>query len=813
MDHLARVFDGKTQSVKEHIQGVENRATAWALPEFKASASLVAFLHDMGKYEDDWQSYLLESVEGKNPKIIPHAPMGARAIDHLLNISESSPEYRELARDILTYVIRAHHGLFDALSFDGQHSLDPNLSVKQQYLEKTQAYCYFRKDFDWSVIEKQWEQSVSEIEKFIQKICTRKSQFMISPSFALGALVRYLLSLLIDGDWSDAASLTSPEESKWNLLKQDFHFENLHNNLNNYLVGFDTTSDINKMRHLISNEAEGAASRPSGIYRLNVPTGGGKTLSVMRYALSHTQLENKERIIYVAPFKSILDQTAMQYRSSLLSEFDDEKAQLQILEHHGDVVRVESGENNQIAEMLLSNWDAPIIVTTLVQVLNTLLSSNKASIRRMHTLSNSVLIFDEFQAVPIKSLTLLNSWINVLSEFFHTTIILCTATQPPLENVFRDKISNKGIVPLNYAQNPDLVSDYSGYPAFERTKIIDRCTNKGYSPAEAEDLIIGEIDEVQTMLVILNTRSAARIMYLRLAEKLQNVKIQLLNNNMVPAHRKQIIRSLKERLESAKSSSEKLLVISTSLIEAGVDISFQKVIRSIAGLDSIVQAAGRCNRNGELGMGSVLIFNPMSDWENVEKMPELVISQNSLRPILNDFRQNPAKYGGRLTSNIAVDLYFQAYYEAIAGKTHYPIQIGATQTSLYELLDNNEQLFLRYQKKANWRRHLINQSFRTAGDHFEPIESGDISILVPWDKGQQLVINLGSEPDLNELKKILNRAQQYMLNIFRYQFDHLKERGAVFSIMNNSIWILREEFYSIEQGLLMEGRVGDTKIF
>ena len=811
MDHLARIFEGKSQSVSEHIQGVVKRATKWVLPEFEASASLVAFLHDMGKYQDDWQIYLLESAEGRNPKKIPHAPMGARAIDHLLNTTDSIPDYGALARDILTYVIRAHHGLFDVLSFDGQHSLDRNLSENQDDLEKIPAFYYFCKDFDWSFIEKQWKQSVSEVERFIVKICDEKSRFTVSPPFALGALVRYLLSLLIDGDWTDAASMTSPEENKWNLIKQDFHFEHLHQNLNNFLAGLDHSSDINHLRNLISDEAEAAADRPGGIYQLNVPTGGGKTLSVMRYALRHAQIHNKERIIYVAPFKSILDQTAIEYRNNLLS--DHENAQLQILEHHGDVIRLESGENHQIAEMLLSNWDVPIIVTTLVQMLNTLLSSNKASIRRMHTLSNAIIILDEFQAVPITSLTLLNSWINVLADFFQATIILCTATQPPLQNVIRDKISFRGIVPLNYAQDPDLVSDYSGYPAFERTHIKDRCTNKGYSPDEAVNMIMQEMNEVQSMLVILNTRSSSRMMYLRLLEILNGVEIQLLSNNMVPAHRKQIIRGLKKKLEYTRSGSKKLLVISTSLIEAGVDLSFEKVIRSLAGLDSIVQAAGRCNRNGELGKGSVLIFNPMSDWENINKMPELIISQNSLRAILHDFRQNPAKYGGTLTSNVAVEQYFQSYYESTAGKTHYPIQVATTQTSLYELLDNNEQLFSRYRKKAKWRPHLINQSFRTAGDNYEPIESGDISILVPWDKGEQLVIDLGREPGLPELRIILNKAQQYTLNIFKYQFDQLKEKGAIFSIMNDSIWILRGEFYTSDQGLLMEGREADTKIF
>ena len=820
MDRLARISDQKTQTIKNHIEGVERRSREWALHEYSSSASLAAFLHDMGKYQDEWQTYLHEAASQKNPKIIPHAPLGAMAIDYLVGKKTISikSERVNVARDILTYVIRSHHGMFDALTLDGNHSLDKNLkegnlSFDVLHNQGFKDYCL---DFDWTFIENRWEQTVIELSGLIDKVMTYKENPAISPSFALGAVIRYLLSLLIDADWSDAASMNSLDEMKWKEIKKKVDFGFLHSNLVDYIDSLKVESPIGNLRQTISEESENAASRTSGIYRMNVPTGGGKTFAVMRFALSHAVKYKKERIIYVAPFKSIVDQTATEYRKSLLGDLKDKAEQYAILEHHGDVLRLDIGDEQQIWDLLLSNWDAPIIITTLVQLLNTMISSNKASIRRLHQLSNSIIILDEFQAVPIKSMSLLNSWLNILSEFFNTTVILCTATQPPLEEVIYDKKSFKGLAPIQYALNPELVDDYSSDLAFDRTRIINKCTSKGYSIVEAEELIQREISEVQSMLIILNTRSSAEKLFLKLKVSLPQTDLQLLSNNMVPAHRKTIIRGLRDRLKSANESgphpnrANKLVVISTSLIEAGVDLSFQRVIRSLAGLDSIIQAAGRCNRNGELGQGMVLVFNPMAEWENIGKMTEIVIAQDCIRPILNNFEKNPSKYGGNLMSKVAIEHYFRSYYGAIAGKTHFPIRTGGINTSIYELLDNNKQAVLKYQKKPEVFQHLINQSFRTAGDLYEPIESGDIKIIVDWEGGKSIVLDLGSTSDRSAIKAILHEAQQYSLGVFRYQFDILKEKGAIISVMEDKVWVLREEFYSKEQGLMMTGKISET---
>lgn len=255
------------------------------------------------------------------------------------------------------------------------------------------------------------------------------------PNYYIGFLIRMLLSTLIDSDWSDAASFIHEDEKKWDKILKEFRWEYMINNLETKISQFEQNTKLNKLRLEISNECMKSSERERGIYKLNVPTGGGKTLSVMRFALKHAEKYSMNRIIYAAPYKSILEQNADEYKKSLLGKARSLNDRL-ILEHHGDVLKSDDSsdtDNNKITEYLINSWDAPVILTTTVQLLLTLFSSNKASIRRTHKLYNSVIIIDEFQSIPIKSISLFNLAINALSEFFNATVVLCTATQPPYE--------------------------------------------------------------------------------------------------------------------------------------------------------------------------------------------------------------------------------------------------------------------------------------------------------------------------------------------------------------------------------------------
>lgn len=814
MDQYARIQSGKTQTIKEHLEGVERRVEGWAPKSLRSTSRLIARLHDLGKYHPDWQEYLKESSAGNNPKTVPHAPLGAYAVYRLINecgkVQDSMTT--QFVSDVLVYVILAHHGVFDALSPDGHQALTAHLSrynANGQWL-LNESFDLFSEDFNWIDLKILFEETYEELTAFLQQITSESAKEHFSPFFSTGALVRILLSLLIDADWSDASAEISGE-AQWNRFKEQVNYETYYENLMSRLATFSERTDLSDLRKLISDESEKASSFPTGIYRLNVPTGGGKTLSVMRFALQHAMLQGKRRIIYTAPYNTILDQTGIELRKSLLGGESD-TSDWEILEHHGDVLRnAPANGPDDIHELLLSNWDSPIILTTVVQLLNTLITSSKRSIRRSHRLTNSIIILDEFQKIPIKSMAMFHYWLNILSAYFGATIILCTATQPPFEEMIKNPHTHKALPPVKY-QNPcDLVPDFSGKKAFQRTTIHDKCRNRGYSLDEAAVFIREAMIEVRSMLVILNTRGAARDLY-EVMNRDYDLEVVLLSNNMIPAHRKNVIESIKKRLEDTKSEREhpkKILVISTALIEAGVDISFDRVIRSLTGLDSIVQAAGRCNRHGGMSNGDVLIINPMDTWENTSKLEEVSIAQKVMGPLLRNYEENPDAYGYSLMSSKAVSDYFLAYYQQLAGLTQYPVKVGFDSLSIFEMLDTNQT----YRKRARSNRSVINQSFRTAGDLYEPIESATIGVLVPWGEGKDLINQLGSEKKIENLGMMLRKVQQYSVEIYSYQLELLKERGGVFATMDSQIWVLQENFYTEETGLNLLGIVNQSHMF
>src|SRR5690606_4496420 len=293
------------------------------------------------------------------------------------------------------------------------------------------------------------------------------------------------------------------------------------------------------------------------------------------------------RIIYVVPYTTIIEQNAKEVRDIL-------KANDYLLEHHSNVIDDElnddefidykSYQKNKKIKLAKDNWDVPIIFTTMVQFLDTFYKGKGRNIRRLHNLTNSVIIFDEVQSVPVNCISLFNETLNFLKDFGNSTILLCTATQPALQYVQK-----------NISIDDELIDDLTIVTKdFKRTNIINFLKDEGWTTEDLTEFVQEQIQHVNSVLVILNTKSVVRKLY----HELQNsdVRVVHLSTSMCAAHRKAIISEMRDMLKR----KEKLLCISTQLIEAGVDVSFECVIRSLAGLDSIAQAAGRCNRHGEV---------------------------------------------------------------------------------------------------------------------------------------------------------------------------------------------------------------------
>ena len=665
--------------------------------DFTATAKLIAILHDKGKFNDNWQKYLEDSLV-KRVDPVPHSPYGSYYLSELVEnlIKKTNDLPKLIMKEIISFVILSHHGLFDALTPQGFHQFERRQKdfLKKYGFNYRESILNLHEDYPEELIHQLVIESYAETSNFYKKM----QQFIrekgdskgFDPTFCLGTLMRMLLSVLIDSDWSDAAAFFTDEESYWNDIVKDFSWESLVESLNEKLLTFKSKQEIDFLRRKISEECFESAKRKGGIYKLHVPTGGGKTLAVMRFALEHAKEWNKDRVIYTAPYKSIVDQNAQEYRNALLKLFDVEEGELIILEHHGDVIRTdqddsytcknsEKSELDSVYNYLTSSWHSPVILTTMVQLLNTMFSSNKQSIRRFNSLSNAVLIIDEYQAIPNQCISLFNMMINILTKFFSATVVLCSATQPPFDTEIKHTRTKRVVVPVYYAENANLVNDYSQHPVFRRTQLVD-LINKEFGPDDLSEFILDRTQDSQSVLIILNTKHAVQTLFNKLINKNKSdLEVIALSNSMIPVHRKFVLNKIKDYLSALRQRNrkDKLIVISTSLIEAGVDLSFSEVMRSLNGMDIVVQAAGRANRHKECDkLAKVWLIKLSGDWENVSPMEDMVIAQESCIPMVNDFKKNPERYDNDLMSKASLDFYYKEYYREIANKTFHEIEIG-----------------------------------------------------------------------------------------------------------------------------------------
>ena len=429
-------------------------------------------LHDLGKYTLAFQDYLDRSIRGENVTRgeVIHALQGAKfAAETIKNT---------IVADIIGNVVATHHGgLFDNI-IDGERTLNVKTDKSEEVLHYEEAVKAFRPNIN-----------CTDLQAEILNICRISQAKRLNPSFMLHLMTKVLYSCLVDADRCDAAGV-KPDETPSNWSRW------IHQ-LDKYLVeGFTNTGTLENVRKRISEQCQQAGKeRQPGIYTLSVPTGGGKTLSSLRFALEHAKEHGMKRIIYVIPYLSILDQTAKKMR-----EIFTDDGEL-ILEHHSNIELQRDGDDDdEQYHLLTSRWDSPIILTTMVQFLETIYSNKASKLRKFHNMSEAVLIFDEVQALPIKCVHLFNEAVNFLSVFGKSTILLCTATQPHLHKTER---------PVLLSDKPDIVSiTQEELKAFERVNIKDE-TWAAMDHEQIATLVKKQIDQGKSTLVILNTKSDA----------------------------------------------------------------------------------------------------------------------------------------------------------------------------------------------------------------------------------------------------------------------------------------------------------------
>lgn len=799
----------RIQDAKTHLQHVADFAYQnCPIQELKVLAYLAGIMHDAGKLGEENQKdfeKILESGDQVHKNGLDHSTAGGRLIQELVNVP--------IVTEMISTAIYFHHGVSDCID------LETGVSVQKQRREKEIPYSLIEKRFkqtmDWESLEEQCPEILKSLKSIYDRIdnfsknCKWKQMHCGDSHFFLGMYLRVLLSLLIDGDWTDTSSFFEDVPLKKRISVEEVQdvWETCIENFESYMsetvrLNPENGSLLNDCRQEISDLCRQAADTEKSLYRLTVPTGAGKTLSSLRFALYHAKREQKQHIIYVAPFNSILEQNAEEIRKAV-------KNAGIVLEHHCNVVCEK--ENEERYKSLTETWDSPIIVTTAVQLLNTLFSSGRGYIRRMHALCNSVIIFDEVQSIPVRCTELFHEAVNFLSQFGKTTVVLCSATQPTLA-----KLKENNVYPC--AEMAGNLQKYAR--AFQRTEIID---DTGWCRAgmEIEDLkkyTLKKTESYGNTLVIVNTTSCAYKLFRALKEELPGeYKIFHLSSNMCPQHRMDTLAKIKTAL---KDKAAHVICVSTQVVEAGVNFSFHCVIRSKAGLDNVVQAAGRCNRHKEFLMGLVFIVQMSKTAENLDRLPEIRLAQQALDEVLYYFRIHPEMFEGALDSEKSIQAYYTSYYRILKNsnenETKFPEK--RYQMTLVELLGFNgparKQYESHYQQEYSAKSSKVPkvcfaQAFLTAGEEFQVIaDDGKTSLIVPYDeKARKLIADLLSEHlDFEEQKRILREMQRYTVRISKQRKEKLGD--AIYEIGDGTIQVLSEGYYDYETGVSEEMVVG-----
>ncbi|RKX95209.1 MAG: CRISPR-associated helicase/endonuclease Cas3 [Spirochaetes bacterium] len=556
-------------SLYEHLNGVADLAECFA-SRFNSSdwARSSALLHDLGKGSNEFQKYIT-FYSGYNPEAHIEDVSG-RVIHSTHGAAWSYRHWGNQIGKIVAYLIAGHHGGLP----DWHHEIGVGGSLEYRLTE-------------------------NEIEKLPVlpgKIKHEITDNVIRPSSAPGVpveqlhlWVRMLFSCLVDADFLDTERFMDRDKfenrGKHNSITNLKELFDVHMNT---LVSRSDPTSVNEVRQQVLSQCRKQAGQEEGLFTLTVPTGGGKTLSSMAFALEHAMTHKKERIIVVIPYTSIIEQTSGIYKEI----FGDGN----VIEHHSSLDPVKESFQSRLAS---ENWDAPIIVTTSVQFFESLFSARSSSCRKLHNIVNSVVVIDEVQMLPTNYLLPILQIIKGLTKHFGVSMVLMSATQPAITEELFEKSNGEHYSILEKEQCREIMVSPNPGELAEAVKRVEIIQKEKYSEWSTLAEEAGQFDQV---LCIVNTRKDCRDLYKRMPEGTVH-----LSANMCGEHRSRVIARIKERLRN----NDTVRVVSTQLVEAGVDIDFPVVYRAMAGLDSIAQAAGRCNREGKMAIrGQVFVFEP-----------------------------------------------------------------------------------------------------------------------------------------------------------------------------------------------------------
>lgn len=716
---------GEIQSVKEHSENTAKKSSEFAIPVLKNLMYVIGMLHDVGKYQDDFQ----RRISKENIKV-EHSGCGAIAAKEM---------YPNAMGILMEYCILGHHSGIP----DGGHKNDtadmPTLNGRMQ--RQFQDFSQYKEELEFPEI------NLEEVICFLGSDCGKNVEMLID-KFAF--LTRYCFSCLTDADSIDTASFCNGEEIR--PMKADF--EACLKKVDDRLVSFSCKTLLQRTRALLQQQVFEKIDRDAEIYLMNMPTGSGKTLCSVKFALERAIKGGKKRIIYVIPYNSIIDQT-MQVFEELFGN------DAEILRHQS-TFSYEDAENGnytedyrKIARSATENWDvSSIIVTTAVQFFESIYANKRGKLRKLHNMADSILIFDEAHLMPQDYLQPCLRAVVYMTRYLGSEAVFLTATMPDFPKLIQQyAFGNSKIV--------NLVEDTKLFTEFQK------CDYRYIGEVEKEELLHIAMSSPSS-LIIVNTRQAAR----RLYEKCSGKKYHL-STYMVSIDRKRVIEDIREELYRLEEDfpdyanvppERRITIISTSLIEAGVDLDVYAVFRELSGLDSILQAGGRCNREGKRKRAEVGIFE------------------------LNDERRKVQDIKTNLTKGIINT------YENISNPQ--------------SILEYYERLF--FVKQDEIQNRTISQlcsgfsdiPFDKYAQNFELLNSGEVSLVIPRDNQSREIVNSlkFSGGGVNTSRKL----QKYTCSVYQRELDDLMKQHVV-DDFGTGIWCLTNpDYYDEKIGILFE---------
>lgn len=705
--YLAHIADdGRTQTVKGHLTGTANLASEFA-DAFGAAgqAELAGLAHDIGKYTAAFQLRL----------------QGGHKVDHATYGAYECFMRRQLAA---AFAAMGHHGHLTDGGGKGDTS-DAGTFFGRIKRAKSGA-------LDPDPV---WRQEISLPEAVIPAWANDRLEGMF--------FTRMLFSCLVDADYLDTEAFMDGHARQ---MYDGPDIDALWSRLSGYISGwFPPKGELNAQRCAILERclSEGRTKRP-GVFTLTVPTGGGKTVASLAFALAHAKAHGLKRVIYVIPYTSIIEQTAETFRNILGDE--------SVLEHHSNVqydIAADGEADGNGLRMLRAteNWDAPVVVTTAVQFFESLFACKPSQCRKLHSIAGSVVVFDEAQMLPLPYLRPCVWAISQLVRHYNVSAVLCTATQPALNPLLDEFLP--GAEPVELCPEQVFSSSVFRRVTFRRAGRL------------SWDELAQKMNEQRQVLCIVNARKSVQTIF----SKLSGEGCFHLSTLMCPAHRQAQLAEIRRRL----SGGLPCRVVSTSLVEAGVDIDFPAVYREEAGLDSVLQAAGRCNREGKRAAAESVV----TVFQGEDRPPKLFDTQIEVGRMVIERQAD-------LTSRRAVHDYFHELLE-VKG------QAAQDQKGIMGMM--SKQLF----------------PFQGVAERFHIIDNATRTVYIPVGEGAALVDNLRrGERSLSLFRKL----GRYGVSVYENHFQSLDSAGALELLEDGSAVLLNTSLYSEQTGLSLQAEGG-----